>query len=205
MNGLIFDAYKMLLAFKRPRWLKLYMLSFKKSRLNFVLVLSEEILPKLLKLSLLQAAGILERPCYAHRRNGQFSMHDVKSICESLIENKTQNAMAYDDERISLVNSGPIAEVILKDIDVRVSFKASSWYVDVWVPEAFRDKTEGLCGNYNDDTADDLISSTGETYPNNPFGQYNYSLDWIIDDEYCDSEPHFIEVQFELKDIPYVT
>ena len=131
--------------------------------------------------------------------------HDVKSICESLIENKTQNAMAYEDERISLVNSGPIAEVILKDINVKVSFKASSWYVDVWVPETFRNKTEGLCGNYNDDRADDLISSTGETYPNNPFGQYNYSLDWIIDDEYCDSEPHFIEVQFELKDIPYVT
>ena len=105
--------------------------------------------------------------------------------------------MAYEDDRISLVNSGPIAEVILKELDVRVSFKASSWYVDVWVPEAFRDKTEGLCGNYNEDTADDFISPSGETYPNNPFGQYHFSLDWIIDNEYCDSEPNFIEVQLE--------
>ena len=102
--------------------------------------------------------------------------------------------MAYDDDRISLLNYGAIAEVNLKQFDVKVTFKASNWYVDVWVPEAFKNKTEGLCGNYNDDNSDDLISPSGESYPNSPFGQYNYSLGWIIDNEYCDSEPNFIEV-----------
>ena len=93
-----------------------------------------------------------------------------------------------------MINTGPIAEVILKDFDVKVTYKAWYWFVDVWIPERFQDNTEGLCGNYNGDKTDDLLSPSGEQYPNSPFGQYNYSLDWIIDNEYCDSDPIFIEV-----------
>ena len=102
--------------------------------------------------------------------------------------------MAYENEKISLVNTGPMAEVILKEFDVKVTFKASYWFVDVWVFDTLKDKTEGLCGNYNNDKRDDLLSPSGEPYQNNPFGQYNYSLNWIIDNEFCDSDPNFIEV-----------
>ena len=90
-----------------------------------------------------------------------------------------------------------MAEVILKEFDVKVTYKAWYWFVDVWVPEKFKNNTEGLCGNYNDNKNDDLIDSkSGTSYPNNPFGQYNYSLSWIVDSEFCDSEPNYIEVFF---------
>ena len=103
--------------------------------------------------------------------------------------------MAYESDKISLVNSGSIAEVILKEFEVKVTFKAWYWFVDVWVPDTLKDNTEGLCGNYNNDKSDDLLSPSGESYQNSPFGQYNYSLDWIIDNEFCDSDPNFIEVR----------
>ena len=108
--------------------------------------------------------------------------------------------MAYESDKISLVNTGPIAEVILKEFEVKVTFKAWYWFVDVWVPDTFKDNTEGLCGNYNHDKTDDLLSPSGEPYQNSPFGQYNYSLDWIIDSDFCDSDPTFIEVSlYQLK------
>ena len=106
-----------------------------------------------------------------------------------------------------MINTGPIAEVILKDFDVKVTYKAWYWFVDVWVPDTFKDNTEGLCGNYNGDKTDDLLSPSGEPYQNSPFGQYNYSLDWIMDNEYCDSDPIFIEVsmyQSKVLTIPFL-
>ena len=110
--------------------------------------------------------------------------------------------MAYESDKISLVNSGSIAEVILKEFEVKVTFKAWYWFVDVWVPDTFKDNTEGLCGNYNNDKSDDLLSPSGEPYQNSPFGQYNYSLDWIIDNEFCDSDPNFIEVSlYQFKNL----
>ena len=43
--------------------------------------------------------------------------------------------MAYETDKISLANTGPIAEVILKEFEVKVTFKAWYWFVDVWIPD----------------------------------------------------------------------
>ena len=88
----------------------------------------------------------------------------------------------------TLVNSGSVATVTLAN-GVKVSFKASYWFCEVWVPDEFYNATAGLCGLYNENKAVDLIGSDGELY------QKNDRLDvfinsWITDDRNCRKDPN---------------
>ena len=88
----------------------------------------------------------------------------------------------------TLVNSGTVATVTLAN-GVKVSFKASYWFCEVWVPDEFYNATAGLCGLYNENKAVDLIGADGELY------QKNDRLDvfinsWITDDRNCRKDPN---------------
>ena len=99
------------------------------------------------------------------------------------IFNSGDSVSSVTNADYTLVNSGSVATVTLAN-GVKVSFKASYWFCEVWVPDEFYNATAGLCGLFNENKAVDLIGADGELY------QKNDRLDvfinsWITDDRNC--------------------
>ena len=54
-----------------------------------------------------------------------------------------------------------IPQIVSTDFGLVVSFNGQ-YDVDIGLPIAYKDKTCGLCGNFNDDTSDDFMDPNGQ-------------------------------------------
>nr|XP_033818516.1 IgGFc-binding protein-like [Geotrypetes seraphini] len=92
-----------------------------------------------------------------------------------LVNGEKCNLPVYLDSRRISINREGINIILSTKCGFMVLYD-TIYYVEVTVPSTFKNKTRGLCGNYNDDMTDDFTKQDGSITPNpDDFGE-----DWKV-------------------------
>jgi hypothetical protein len=74
-------------------------------------------------------------------------------------------------------------DYVRAETDFGVSIEFDGYWVGyVMMPTYLEGMTDGLCGNYNGDASDDLITRYGDLVLNDTNGSWKFGNSWQVDD-----------------------